>query len=74
MQLSERQLFPSSSRKYPFSVVRTREKHRFAVATGYPSIMLSAYLPAGTFPCSFFTFLPGCYAGEGGAFFITNAG
>ena len=49
--------------------MRTREKHRFVVATGYLSIMLPVYLPAGTFPYSFFTFLPGCYAGEGGALF-----
>ncbi|MZU68197.1 AlpA family phage regulatory protein [Escherichia coli] len=31
--------------------------------------MLPVYLPAGIFPCSFFTFLPGCYAGEGSASF-----
>ncbi|HAV8629725.1 AlpA family transcriptional regulator [Escherichia coli] len=31
--------------------------------------MLPVYLPAGTFPYSFFTFLPGCYAGEGGPSF-----
>jgi len=41
---------------------------------GYPSIMLPVYLPTGIFPYSFFTFLPSCYASEGGAFFITNAG
>ncbi|KAB3408303.1 AlpA family transcriptional regulator, partial [Escherichia coli] len=31
--------------------------------------MPPVYLPAGIFPYSFFTFLPGCYAGEGGALF-----
>ncbi|EFK0448398.1 AlpA family transcriptional regulator [Escherichia coli] len=31
--------------------------------------MPPVYLSAGIFPYSFFTFLPGCYAGEGGASF-----
>ncbi|EOJ7372281.1 hypothetical protein ACM3VP_004823, partial [Escherichia coli] len=48
------------------------QKHRFAVATGYLSIMLPVYLPAGTFPYSFFTFLPGCYAGAGDALFSSQ--
>ncbi|EFC3688541.1 AlpA family transcriptional regulator, partial [Escherichia coli] len=29
--------------------------------------MLPVYLPTGIFPYSFFTFLPSCYASEGGA-------
>ncbi|STJ25521.1 putative Prophage CP4-57 regulatory protein [Escherichia coli] len=50
-------------------------KHPAQVIKGlYPSIMLPVYLPTGIFPYSFFTFLPSCYASEGGAFFITNAG